>query len=42
MSSQFNRPPRRPRERIETLRIVGDLMVATGFGLLALAALQMF
>ena len=42
MSSQFTRPPRRPRVRTETLRVVGDLMVAVGFGLLALFALQMF
>jgi len=37
MPSSF---PKRPRVRTETLRIVGDLMVALGFGLLALAALQ--
>jgi mannose/fructose/N-acetylgalactosamine-specific phosphotransferase system component IIC len=42
MSSHFNRPPHRTRVRTETLRVVGDLMVAVGFGLLVLFALRMF
>ena len=42
MSYEYRRPPQRPRVRTETLRVVGDLMVAIGFGLVALAALQMF
>jgi hypothetical protein len=33
---------KRSRARTEALRVVGDLMVAIGFGLLALFALQMF
>jgi hypothetical protein len=33
---------KKPRARVEYYRVAGDLMVALGFGLMALYALQQF
>jgi|LNFM01.1.fsa_nt_gb hypothetical protein len=35
-------PPKRPRTRSAYYRVIGDLMIATSFGLLVLAAAEIF